>query len=73
MKDLSLNNEKVRKNAEHLKQNLRSKFRDIWESVNEKYDQQYPCTSKLEEEFYHYYQNRKNHFNIKPDISIKEL
>ena len=38
-----------------MKKNLKNKFRDIWEKVNENHGQKFPMTLKLEEEFYKFY------------------
>ena len=52
LKDLIHNNERLNIHADNFKHNLRNKFRDIWEKVNESYGQKFPYTPKLEEEFY---------------------
>lgn len=60
LKDLVHNNERLNIHADNFKHNLRSKFRDIWERVNENYGQKFPYTPKMEEEFYEYYKNNKS-------------
>lgn len=48
LKDLVHNNERLNIHADNFKHTLRSKFRDIWEKVNENYGQKFPYTPKME-------------------------
>lgn len=62
LRDLTHNNERLNTHADTFKQNLRGRFRDVWERINEGYGQKFPYTPKLEEEFYHYYRtSRREH------------
>ena len=60
LRDLSVNNERVNLSAANFKQNLKNKFRDVWEKVNNNYGQKFPYTQKLEEEFYDYFLKNKS-------------
>ena len=59
LKDLTHNNEKLNIHADNFKHNLKNKFRDIWEQVNERYGQKFPCTPNLEAEFYEHYRRAR--------------
>ena len=49
LRDLSINNERVNLTIDGFRQNLKNRFRDIWEKVNNNYGQKFPHTAKMEE------------------------
>ena len=52
LRDLSINNERVNMSIDAFRHNLKNRFRDLWEKVNNNYGQKFPYTPKVEEEFY---------------------
>ena len=47
LRDLSVNNERVNLTIDGFRESLKSRFRDIWEKVNNNYGQKFPYTARM--------------------------